>query len=306
MLRDNNQRTLALAVATVLAGLGAAAPASALPATQFTTEVFNNSLTPLASCPGGATDGQCSFGPTAAGSSASAHTDGGVVGSPGYDPTLSPGTHVIASATGANAGALATMTYFFQVGGPALPGGLIAVDILSSGAASVSSTSPSLARLPVLTGMSYASLEIFDLSTPTPTVVDFRNDAETCGPGGCATAGAAWTENDVSQADHLCLNQNDVYEIQIIAGTAALGAGSMGKAAVDPKIIVDPWNPGAQGPQDPYNPNCNQPGNPAPWQAALTVSGGSSTGVVPEPATLGLLGIGLFGVAFRRRSRRLA
>jgi hypothetical protein len=197
------------------------------------------------------------------------------------------------------------MTYYFEVGGPATPTGQIAVDILSSGAALVSGG----------LGGALASLSVFDAGSdaqaaanalnPNGPVVDYHYDAMGCTVFGCATSGAAWTQLTQFDADHLCLTQGEVYGITISAGVSALGRGATGSASVDPKIIVDPES-GPQGPVDPPS-SCYQPTDPSSYQASIIISGGASTGVsVPEPGTIGLMGLGLFGVGLGRRLRQRA
>ena len=108
-----------------------AAHAQSLPPSVFTNDI---TLFGADQCPGSvnaSTDGFCFAGTSVA------HSDGGVPGSPGFDPNAAPGTHVSATAAGAGIKSTGAMTYFFQVGGPLVPGGQIAVNILSSGFASV-------------------------------------------------------------------------------------------------------------------------------------------------------------------------
>jgi hypothetical protein len=273
---------LVSAMAVVLAGLGAsAAQATTMPPSTFIYNVING-LTPA--CPTGpqATDGTCTSGP------GYATTSGGVVNN--------TGTSVVAGATGPIQSSIATMTYYFEVGGPASPTGQIAVDILSSGSAFVSGgLGGSLAFMNVVDAGPDAAIGTNSLNL-NGTVVDYHYDAMGCTSRGCATSGAAWTQLTQFDADHLCLTQGEVYAITISAGVSALGKGASGSASVDPKIIVDP-----QGPQDPPT-SCFQPTDPSIYQASISISGGASTGVsVPEPGTIGLMGLGLFGVGLGRR-----
>lgn len=276
--------TLAAAVvATLWTGVAGATP---LPPTVFTNNIVS-SLTSI--CPSGvnaSTDGICTLG------SSFAHTDGGIAGTPGFDPTASAGTHVSSAATGPGVASLATMTYYFEVGGPAVPGGQIAVDIQSSGLASLLGGS----------GLAIASLVVTDAGSdadiaagvPDPDkglVVDYHFDSIACALGACSQVGSAWTQLDQLSADHLCLTQGDMYQISITASSNVLSRGATASASVDPKIIVDP-----QGPTDPTA-SCFQPINPQDY--AVSISAGASTGV-PEPATLGLMGLGLLGIGLAR------
>jgi hypothetical protein len=298
MSRKNRNLSLAATIATALAALGAGtAEAITLPPASFTYNVvtFGGST-----CPGSvntATDGTCGGGSNVA------WTDGGVPGTPGYGLSPLPGTAVYAGASapdGASIGvtSLATMTYYFSVGGPAVPGGQIAVDVISDGSASLSGG----------TGLSIAALVITnDGTTPgTPiggpgSIVDDHYDAIGCLGGLCGQTGAAWNQPAQIDADHLCLTQGDVYAITITASASALGKGANGTASVDPKIVVDP-----QGPTDPTA-SCYQPADPTGY--GVNISAGASTGV-PEPGTLGLMGLGLLAIGLNlglgRRSRAKA
>ena len=235
---ENKNLKLASTLATALACLGAAAAqATPLPASAFTYNVLNGGI-PACAVGVHSNDGSCISGPSFA------TTDGGTGNN--------TGTGVSSGASGPGVSSLATMTYYFEVGGPiapAVPGGQpgqIAVDILSSGAASLSGG----------LGMSLATLTITDAGSdadiaggvpdPDPGVpLDSRFFGVTCGNSGCTTIGAAWTQSTQIGAgftapDHLCLTQGDMYKIVITASTTATDAGASGSASVDPKIIVDP------------------------------------------------------------------
>jgi hypothetical protein len=291
----NKNLKLASAVAAVLAGfVSVAAQAVSLPATSFTSTVFGGGTATGVCGVHTATDGICT-----ATNGSFAHTDGGISGTPGYDPSASPGTHVSSGATGPGVGSFATMTYYFEVGGPAVAGGQIAVDIVSSGSAFLTGG----------TGFSFASLLITDAGSdadlaagvPDPDqgrIVDSHYNGVGCLLGRCITTGAAWNQADQFHGDHLCLTQGDMYAIKITASSNVLSRGTSAGAAVDPKIIVDPQA------TDPAS-SCFQAPDPSIY--GVSISGGASTGVgVPEPGTLGLMGLGLFGVGLGKRLRRRA
>ncbi len=279
-----HHKILAPTIAAVLAGLGSmAAEAVSLPPSAFTYNVFSggSAACAVAVQPAG---GTCTSG------ASFATGDGGVLNN--------TGTSVLEKATGPGVVSLATLTYYFEVGGPAVPGGQIAVDIISSGAAAVLGGA----------GFSVASMVITDAGsdagiasgTPDPDlgfVVDSHADSVSCAFGRCTEFGAAWSQTTQLQADHLCLTQGDLYAITIIAGSSALGSGAVGTAMVDPKIIVDPTN------VDPTTSSCFQPSNPQDY--TVSVSAGASTGApVPEPGTLGLMGLGLFAIGLQRLTSR--
>jgi hypothetical protein len=299
-MRDQKKNyPLAAAISVLLAGLGASsAQATPLPPATFTYNVVTG-LSGACAAGAQATDGSCTSG------SNFATTNGGTLNN--------TGTSVSTGASGAGVSTYASMTYYFEVGGPpapAVPGGQagqIAVDILSSGSAFLTGGS----------GLSFVSLLVTDSGSdagipagaPDPDqnlVVDSRYFGVGCSYFGCTTVGAPWSESTTVGAgftapDHLCLTQGDMYAITITAATTGGSPGVTGGASLDPKIIVDP-----QGPTDPKA-QCYQPTNPLSYQAAVTISDGASTGVpLAESGTLGLMGLGLFGVGLAARARSRA
>jgi hypothetical protein len=292
-MRQHNKN---IKLATTLAALCAALSATAVQATSLPPTTFTNNvvLGRTSICPtdvNAATDGVCTSG------ASYAHTDGGIPGTPGYVAGGPLGTNVSSGATGRGVSSLATMTYYFEVGGPAVPGGLIAVDIVSSGDALISGDTGRAVAAMVITD-SGSDADIL-AGTPDPDrhfVVDYHFDSVNCAFGRCTELGSAWAQADQFHGDHLCLTQGDMYAITITASSAS-GWGGSSSASVDPKIIVDP-----QGPTDPKA-SCFQPANPMSY--SVSISNGASTGVpVAEPGVLGLMGLGLLAVGLRRARQR--
>lgn len=210
-----------------------------------------------------------------------ANADGGI-------PDTNVGTSVTAAATGRNELSIASMTYYFTIGGPA--GQEVPVDIISAGSASTTGSFDG----------AYASLAVFDTGHNPASGSEFRSVLSDTW-----NQGTDWNTEDV-----LCLQSGDTYEIRINADALTGRAGGTASAALDPHIKIDPPGQAPFSGVTVINPG---PGNcggstfdPAPY--SLTVSSGSSTGfAVPEPATLALFGVGLLAMgASRRHFKRAA
>lgn len=249
--------------------------------------IFTNDITLFGTdqCPGSVNapaDGFC-FAATSV-----AHSNGGVPGSPGFDPSAPPGTHVSATAASAGIQSQGAMTYLFSVGGPLVPGGQIAVNIFSSGFASVTGGGSASALLTLTDGGGDSGITGPD---PNEGLQLSLSDSVSCMGSKCVTLGGAW-----NQTDDLCLTQGDVYQITIVTKAAALTKNTLSSAGIDPRIVVDPVSGGPTMP-------CFQPPNPSAY--IVSVSPGASAGGtgVPEPGTLALMALGLLAVGAQRLQR---
>ena len=176
---------------------------------------------------GATTDGFCNVG------ASEAHASGGVMGSPGFDPSQTPGTHVLASAAAKGINAIGSMSYSFSVGGPQVPGGQIAVNIFSAGAAQVTGSGFASAFLVITDTGSDAG--IGGPSDPNEGVQDSRFTSLNCMGGACQRIGGSW-----NATDDLCLTQGDQYKITIVTQATAAAMNTLASASIDPRITVDP------------------------------------------------------------------
>jgi hypothetical protein len=264
-----------------LLALAAHASDPPLPASSFTFDITANGVPQCAGDFGSSTDGSCRVG------ASEAHASGGLMGSPGFDPSQTPGTHVLASAAAKGINAIGSMSYYFSVGGPQVPGGEIAVNIFSAGTAQVSGSGFASAFLLITDSGSDAG--IGGPSDPNEGVQDTHFTSMNCSGGSCQTIGGSW-----NLTDDLCLTQGDQYKITIVTEASARAMNTLATASIDPRITVDPVASG-----DAKLP-CFQPSNPSAYPIA--VSAGASTGSsVPEPGMLVLLSLGLLALGVQQR-----
>lgn len=264
-----------------------------LPPASFTTDVLVNGFSQCSGSINSSSDGICSFG------SSFAHTDGGVPGTSGFDPTVAPGTHVGATALAPGVAAVADMTYLIQVNGPAAPNHQVAVDMFSTGLASVlnpSGTGQSFALVALSVTNEGSSRGALD---PTKgMIIDSHFDDVSCSSAGCLQQGMAWSQPNALQGDHLCLTLGNEYLITIQASSSVAGMGTSAMASIDPQIVVDPVQLEASA-------GCFQPSNPSLY--TIAVSPGASTGgttSVPEPGILALSMLALLMLGLSRAGGR--
>ena len=265
-----------------LLALSAHASDPPLPPSSFTFDITSNGVQQCAGDFGSATDGYCSVG------ASEAHASGGVMGSPGFDPSQTPGTHVLASAAAKGINAIGSMSYYFSVGGPQVPGGEIAVNIFSAGTAKVSGSGFASAFLLITDTGSDAG--VGGLSDPNEGVQDTHFTSMNCIGGACQSIGGWW-----NLTDDLCLTQGDQYKITIVTQATARAMDSLASASIDPRITVDPVAGG-----DPQMP-CFQPSNPSAYPIAISAGASTGSSSVPEPGLLGLLALGLLALGVQRR-----
>jgi hypothetical protein len=276
-----------LSVSAALAATGffgaVAAHATAIPAASFVEFVSGSSCSAAAQT----IDGICST------SNATASTSGGVFGTPGYDPST-PGTSLQANifSSGRPATlAYSTMIYDFQVSGPANT--YVPIDFINEGILSVVGSQNRGAGAAVLLGL----LVTEDFGGHG---VLLQHTAGVCTGKGCDTDDFSKLGGGWSGIDRFCVLTGMNYKISMGALSYATG-GAQAYGKIDPVIKVDP------PPFDPPQTECVAPSDADLPLYSVGTSGNTSSGEVPEPGTLGLLGLGLLGLGagqLRRRSRR--
>ena len=183
---------------------------------------------------------------------------------------------MLASAAAKGINTIGSMSYYFSVGGPQVPGGEIAVNIFSAGAAKVSGSGFASAFLLITdTGPDAGS---GGLSDPNEGVQDTHFTSLNCIGGACQSIGGSW-----NLTDDLCLTQGDQYKITIVTQATARALNSLASASIDPRITVDPVAGG-----DPQMP-CFQPSNPSAYPIAISAAASTGSSSVPEPGLLALL-----------------
>lgn len=281
-MRAFSLTTLSTSAALAVSGLFAVttAQATAIPAASFFEYVSGSS------CSAGShtIDGICST------SNATASTSGGVFGTPGFDATT-PGTSVQANTFSSGRPATyaySAMVYDFQVSGPANT--YVPIDFINAGILSVVGGTSRSAGAAVLLGLQVTE--------------DFgghglllQHTAGVCTGRGCDSDDFSGLGTGWSGIDRFCVLTGMNYQIQMGALSYAKG-GAQAYGKIDPVIKVDP------PPFDPPQTECTAP-SPSDLQLYSVGTSGNTSSGVPEPGTLGLLGLGLLGLgAGQLRSSR--